>query len=224
MADVTEPTLIIFDLDGTLIDSAGDLCVALNALLAEFGRAPLTLSAVRPMIGDGVGMLVDRGLAARPGAPVDRDRAVARFLEIYRGAPAARTTLYPGVAETLGRLAQSGATLALCTNKPEAITRVVLGALGLDGFFSRIVGGDTLPWRKPDPRPLTTIVEACGATAEAVLFVGDSEVDAAAAAAAGIPFVLMTYGYHRSPVATIACRAALDHFADLIPLAMAPGG
>jgi phosphoglycolate phosphatase len=218
------PALLIFDLDGTLIDSVGDLCAALNALLAELGREPLAQDEVRPMIGDGVGVLVERGLAARPGAPVDHGAAVARFLEIYRADPARFTILYPDVADTLDRLAQAGFRLALCTNKPEAITRVVIDALGLDGYFRRIVGGDTLPWRKPDPRGLTKILEDEGTAPAQAWFVGDSEVDAAAAAAAGVPFVLMTYGYHRNPVETIACIAALDRFAALIPLATPAAG
>ncbi|HTJ65790.1 MAG TPA: phosphoglycolate phosphatase [Alphaproteobacteria bacterium] len=209
------PTLLLFDLDGTLIDSVGDLSVAINRLLAELGRAPLEIAQVRPMIGDGVGKLVERALAASIGGPVDIETAVARYVALYEAAPADRTIVYPGVAETLAVLAGQGYRSVVCTNKPERLSRAVLGALGIDQYMAGVVGGDSLPWRKPDPRVIAATLERFGGAAGEALFVGDSEVDGACAESAGVPFALMTYGYHRVPLAEIPRLAALDNFADL---------
>ena len=212
------PELVIFDLDGTLIDSVADLQTALNALLHELGRPSLTIAEVRPMIGDGVGKLVERALVARPGGAIEGAAAVARFLEIYEAAPAALTRPYPGVPETLITLRERGLKLALCTNKPEDATLKVLGALSLDNHFGKIVTGSSFPWRKPDPRLIEAILEAFAIAPDRALYVGDSEVDAALASAAGVPFVLVTYGYHRGSVDAIACEAAIDRFSELIRL------
>ena len=211
--------LAIFDLDGTLIDSVGDISAAVNRMLGELDQAPLALEEVRAMVGDGAGSLVDRVLAARPGIAIDATAALARYLALYDANPLGLTRLYPDVAETLELLQRRGLRLALCTNKPERASRVILESFGLADRFERIIGGDSLPWRKPDPRVLEAIIAALGEAAEATALVGDSEVDAATAAAAGIPFILMSYGYRRGPVETIACQAALDRFdalADLV--------
>jgi phosphoglycolate phosphatase len=209
------PTLLLFDLDGTLIDSVGDLTAAINRLLAELGRAPLDVAQVRPMIGDGVGNLVEQVLAASPGGPADHEAAVARYVEFYEGSPADRTVMYPGVPETLEALHGRNYSLVVCTNKPERVTRAVLKALGIDQCFARVYGGDSLPVRKPDPRVIGLICAELHRSSDKTLFVGDSEVDAATAQAAGVPFVLMTYGYHRVPLAEIPRLAVLDNFADL---------
>jgi phosphoglycolate phosphatase len=213
-----KPDLLLFDLDGTLVDSVGDLTAAINGLLTEHGRTPLTIDEVRPMIGDGVGVLVQHALAARPGPAIDLDTAVARYVALYEASPAVHTLIYPGVIQTLATLAEQGYPLVLCTNKPERVTAAVLKALGIAGLFVRVFGGDTLPWRKPDPRVIAAILKEFGVKPENALFVGDSEVDASTAEAAGVPFALMTYGYHRVPIAEIPRMATLDSFAELIPL------
>ena len=169
------------------------------------------------MIGDGVSVLIARALAARQCA-VDPATALPLFLRHYEADPAELTRLYPGVDETLERLRARGVTLAICTNKPARLTRVILGRLGIERHFSRVIGGDSLPFRKPDPRALLELLKDLGAAPAAALMVGDSEVDAAAAQAAGVPFVLMTHGYHRGPLHDIACVAALDHFDELAAL------
>ena len=166
------------------------------------------------MIGDGVSVLIARALAARQCA-VDPATALPLFLSHYEADPAELTRLYPGVHETLERLRARGVTLAICTNKPARLTRVILGRLGIEQHFSRVIGGDSLPFRKPDPRALLELLKDLGAAPAASLMVGDSEVDAATAQAAGVPFVLMTHGYHRGPLYDIACVAALDHFDEL---------
>jgi phosphoglycolate phosphatase len=205
----------LFDLDGTLIDSVGDLAAAVNRLLAELGRAPLQIDQVRPMIGDGVAKLVERALAASPGAPVDLEPSVARYVEFYEASPADRTILYPGVAETLEVLDGQGYSLAVCTNKPERVTHAVLEAFEIDHYFERVYGGDSLPFRKPDPRVVGLIRAELNRSPGKTLFIGDSEVDADTAEAAGVRFVLMTYGYRRVPLTEIPRMAALDNFADL---------
>jgi phosphoglycolate phosphatase len=210
--------VLIFDLDGTLIDSLGDLHAAANRLLAELGRAGLSLDETRPMVGDGVRKLVERALAARPGAPVETDAAVARFLALYEAAPATLTRPYAVVPETLAALRAAGFRLALCTNKPERLTRLILDRLSLGAFFERIVGGDTLAFRKPDPRILTELAAMLGTPLDQAALIGDSEVDAATATEAGMAFVLMTYGYRRGPAEEIRCAAALDRFGALLDL------
>jgi phosphoglycolate phosphatase len=207
--------LLLFDLDGTLIDSVGDLTAAINKLLAELGRSPLAIDQVRPMIGDGVGKLVERALVVSPGAPVDQEAAVTRYVDLYEASPAERTIVYPGVVETLEALAGHGHRSIVCTNKPERVSQAVLAALGIDRHLAGIVGGDSLPWRKPDPRVIAATLERFGGVASDAVFIGDSEVDAACAAAAGIRFLLMTYGYHRMPLDQIPRVAELADFRDL---------
>jgi phosphoglycolate phosphatase len=203
------PVQVIFDLDGTLIDSAPDLQLAVNRMLAGFGRGPLALAQVRGMVGDGAGALIERVLAAAGLPGTLQQEAVRIFLDFYAQDPVTHTQLYPGVIETLEQLREQGLTLALCTNKPEAPAREVLARLQLVQYFPQVAGGDTFPFRKPDPRMLLKLLPA-GTPPQRAVLVGDSEVDAATAQAAGVPFVLMSYGYHRTPVAQIASDQVLD--------------
>ena len=212
------PSVIIFDLDGTLIDSAPDLASAVNGMLAELGGEPLTVQEVRGMIGDGVTMLVARALAARHCGQADSSLAMAAFMRRYEAAATSQTTVFPGAEEALRTLAAAAIPLAVCTNKPARLTTDILEGFGLAKYFARVVGGDSLPFRKPDPRVLLTVLEAFGASPERSLLVGDSEVDAATARSAGTPFVLMRHGYHRGPVTEIPCIAALETFGELPPL------
>jgi phosphoglycolate phosphatase len=213
-----EKQVLVFDLDGTLIDSIGDLNEAANRLLAELGRPGLTAAEMRPMVGDGAGKLIERVLAARPGPPADAEAALARFLALYEAAPATATRPYPEVAATLAELRADGYRLAVCTNKPERVTRLILDRLALAQYFELIVGGDTMPFRKPDPRLLIHVAAALDVALDRILLIGDSEVDAATAEAAGVPFVLMTYGYRRGSVEAIRRAADLDRFGALLDL------
>jgi phosphoglycolate phosphatase len=214
------PELIVFDLDGTLIDSAAGLAAAINAMLAGFGCEPLSLQEVRRMIGDGVQMLVSRALAARH-CDADPGHAIESFMRHYESDATALTTAFPGAGEALQVLQAAGIPLAVCTNKPARVTGDILSSLGLVKYFARVIGGDSLPFRKPDPRVLLALVQASAASPESSLMVGDSEVDAAAARAAGMPFVLMKHGYRRGPVEEIPCVAALDGFGELPALVSA---
>jgi len=213
-----QPTLVVFDLDGTLIDSAPDMHRAVNLMLADLGSSPLPLPEIRTMVGDGASALIARALAARQCVTADPSVALAQFLEHYEANPTAFTQTFPGVPETLERLQAFGLTLAICTNKPTRLTHMILERLGINRFFVRVVAGDTLPFRKPDPRALQEVLNVFGTPAAAALMVGDSEVDAATAHAANVPFVLMTYGYHRGPIDSISSIATLDHFAELATL------
>jgi len=208
--------LVLFDLDGTLIDSAGDLRAALNKMLAAFGREPLPLPDVIGMIGNGVPTLVKRGLAARPGDPIDPADAVAKFNAAYDAAPMDLTRVYPGVTQTLDRLKAGGMAMGVCTNKHADSAKHILTELGLAPYFTELIAGDSLPFRKPDPRVLTETLKRLGLTIGDAWMIGDSEVDAATAEAAGMDFVLLTYGYHHGPVDQIPALHRLDRFADLV--------
>jgi len=212
----------MFDLDGTLIDSAPDLAVAVNAMLAGYGREPLSTAEVRQMIGDGVAMLVARALAARDCRAANAADAERTFMRHYESAATALTTVFPGAARALQALRAGGVALAVCTNKPARIATDILDRLGLAGYFAQVLGGDSLPFRKPDPRVLQALLKAFAAGPEGSLLVGDSEVDAATARAAGVPFVLMKHGYRRGPAEAIACRAALGTFDELPALVGVP--
>ena len=166
---------VVFDLDGTLVDSAPDLQTAINRLLAEDGRRPLELDEVIGMIGDGATKLVERAYAATGGAGRDPADLTGRFLAHYEGNAAVRTRPFPGVPETLAELGRRGMALGVCTNKPEAATREVLRDLDLARWFGAVVGGDSLPGvRKPDAAPLLAVLEQLNAAPAAAVMVGDN--------------------------------------------------
>ncbi len=208
---------VIFDLDGTLVDSAPDLATALNALLAEEHRRPVTLDEVKTMIGDGATKLVERAFAATGEAPEDGTQEfTARFLGHYQGHATYLTRPYPGVRDTLDRLTADGMALAVCSNKPEAPTREVLRDLDLDGYFAAVVGGDSLPGiRKPDPRMLQAVLDAVRVPANAAAMVGDNANDVAVAHALNVPIILRADGYTPTPAAELGADAIIDHFAEL---------
>ncbi|MCC5985507.1 MAG: phosphoglycolate phosphatase [Rhodobacteraceae bacterium] len=211
---------IIFDLDGTLLDSAPDIRATANTLLARRGRAPITLAQTRGFIGSGAGVFVAR-LAAAAGLDTDAAalaRLEAEFVEIYEHAHAL-TRVYPGVEAALDRLAAAGWRMGLCTNKPIAPARAVLAHFRLSARFAAVVGGDSLAVRKPDPAPLHHVHAALGGGP--AVYVGDSEVDAQTAAAAAIPFALFTEGYRRSAPEAIVHQARFADFAALPELAEA---
>jgi len=210
---------VVFDLDGTLIDSLPDIHAAASAMLTEAGARAPTPAATRAAVGHGVGPLVAR-LAREAGLPPERDAALSEgFMAHYGPAPAALSRPFPNVAATLDALAARGLALAVCTNKPEAISRRILADLGLAGYFSVVVGGDTFPTRKPDPAGLLACLDRLGAGR--ALYVGDSEVDAETAGAAGVPFVMFTGGYRSKSVEELAPVASFDDFAGLAAIVAA---
>lgn len=210
--------VLVFDLDGTLVDSAEDIAEAVNAALVEQGRRPITGDEARLMIGDGAAVLVGRALAATGPGPADEGRALEVFLERYLSSVDRYTRPYAGVPETLAALAARGHRMGLCTNKPIGPTRALLASLGLERWFSAVIGGDSLPVRKPDPRPALAALELLGARAEQATFIGDSAVDAATARAAGLAMVAVTYGYARGRPQELDADRKVDRFADLLAL------
>lgn len=213
-------TPVVFDLDGTLIDSAPDIHAAVNATLRSASAPTLSLDRVRMFIGGGVDVLWRKIVADLNIDPVARADLVAAFMTRYHTATGL-TALYPGVAEALGALADAGHPLGLCTNKPMIPTRANLAHFGLGSVFSVIVAGDSLPQRKPAPEPLWAAVAALtGGDRTQGLYVGDSEFDAACAASAGVPLLLFTRGYRQRPVAELPHAAAFDAF-DRLPALVA---
>ena len=215
------PDAIIFDLDGTLIDSAADLTDTLNRLLLEHKCGRLTVEGVRGMIGDGVAALVCRGFAAvGKRLEASEHRALTRrFLEIYidpRRDHLAKA--YPGVAETLEVFASAGIRMGVCTNKAQVATDLVLRDAGLTQFFSAVIGQDTAPAPKPDAAHVLAVWSALERPKSAVM-VGDSVNDLRAGKAAGLPVVLVTYGYG-SPEALAAADGRVDRF-DRLPAEIA---
>ncbi len=207
--------LLVFDLDGTLVDSVPDLTNTLNKVLRERGYAPLTRPEVAPMVGDGVPALVARGFAARGGDAAEAAEALPHYIQIYEANATVLTRPYPGVRETLEGLRRRGYRTAVCTNKLQQATMAVLEGLDLAGLFDGIAGGDRYPFRKPDPGHLLGLIGELGGNAGRAAMIGDSENDAAVGHAASVPLVLMRYGYARVAPETLGADAVLDHFAEL---------
>ena len=202
---------IVFDLDGTLIDSVPDLHAVANSVLADEGAAPITLDDARSYIGDGTAVFVARMRHARGIPDAEQDRILAAYMDRYEGA-VAHTTVYPGVRAALDALGRDHA-LGVCTNKPVRPLTRVLAHFHLARHFRAVVGGDTLPVHKPDPAPLLAAFDELGDGPR--LYVGDSEVDATTADRAGVPFLLFTEGYRKGPAADMPHAAAFADWADL---------
>ncbi len=206
---------VLLDLDGTLVDSAEDLRDALNAVLDREGLRAVSGEEVRAMIGDGVPKLVERGLAKTGGDPGRARDLVPGFLAIYEPRASRKTRAYPGVLETLQALKAAGLRLAVVTNKPEAATIAILDALGLAPLIDAVVGGDTLPERKPDPAPVIAALHRLGGEARAAVMVGDNHHDVQAAHGAGLKAVLVSYGYAHGAPHALGADSVIDAFADL---------
>ena len=210
---MSSPTrTLVFDLDGTLIHSAPDLAAALNKVLSEASRGPVTLDQVTQMIGDGVATLVVRGFAATGGAPDDPGHHLDRFHHHYNNATADLTELYPDVMNTLYTLRDAGHRMALCTNKPAQATAAVLDAFGLTEFFEAVAGGDTFPVRKPSPGHLLGVLKLMDADPEHAVMIGDSPADVQVALNAAVPVIAVAYGYRRVPAEDMGADILIEHF------------
>jgi phosphoglycolate phosphatase len=208
---------IAFDLDGTLADTAPDLAAALNHALSALGREPVPAESVRHLVGHGARALLRRGLAATGESNEELvERGFPIFLEHYEANIWAGTRAYAGVDAALDSLAAHGVALAICTNKLEGLSRLLLEALGWGGRFKALVGGDTLPVRKPDPAPLREAVARAGGGR--AIFVGDSITDADTARVAGLPFVAVSFGFSDRPVEQLGADAVIGDYAELIPI------
>ena len=213
---------LIFDLDGTLVDSVPDIGAAANVMLRALGCAAVTEEQVRSWVGNGAAKLVQRALTGNMDGEPDSmlcERALPLFFDAYQRNVYVRSNVYPGVVATLDRFFADGFNMACVTNKPARHTGQVLEQAGLADFFCSIVAGDDLDVKKPDPGQLLFACEQMGLPPRECLMIGDSVSDVGAARAANIPVICMTYGYNQGlDPATLAADVSIDAFADLIAL------
>ncbi len=212
------PATIVFDLDGTLVDTAPDLCAALHHALGSLGRPPVPADDVRHMVGHGARKLLERGLAASGDAsPALVEAGVAPFLDYYAAHIADGSRPYPGVEAALDALAAAGCRLAICTNKPVAMSAALVAALGWQGRFAANLGFDSVPAPKPDPAHLLAAIAAAGGDRADTVFVGDSITDTMTGRAAAVPVIAVSFGFSDRPVAELGADIVIDHYAELIP-------
>ncbi|MCG6112824.1 MAG: HAD-IA family hydrolase [Paracoccus sp.] len=211
---------VVFDLDGTLADTSGDLVAAANACFRARGLGDLLDPVADALIAfHGGRAMLRAGYGRMPGdrllPPGAEDEDFDRLLGHYGEAIAVHTRLYPGVEAALDRLASDGHLLAVCTNKPEALAEMLLRELGIRDRFGAMIGADTLPVRKPDPRPYRAAVEAAGGQVGQSFLVGDTETDRKTAAAAGVKVALVAFGPEGEALSRLAPEVLLAHFDEL---------
>lgn len=213
---------VVFDLDGTLIDTAPDLIATLNTVFAREGFMPVPFEEARALIGAGARRLIERGLALQTAAPdpSEVDRLYADYIAHYADHIAERSRPFPGIEAALDRLAADGHRFAVCTNKLEWLSIRLLDALSLSGRFAVICGQDTFGVAKPDPEILRRTILAAGGDISRAVMVGDTSTDVATARAAGIPVIAVDFGYHDKPVAALGADRVISHF-DALPAAVA---
>ncbi len=209
------PYAVVFDLDGTLIDSAPDIAYALNETVANRGLRGFALEEVKGMIGGGVPKLLERALAARGDSAAHLPEAVSAFIEIYRNNLTVRTTLYDGARELLENLCEEGRLLGLCTNKPHELTVEVLKQLNIAKFFSAVSGGGSETPKKPDPASLLEVLAHLEVKPKDAVMVGDSAADVGCARGAGVPVVLVSFGYSRAAPQFLGAGAVMEKLADV---------
>jgi phosphoglycolate phosphatase len=208
---------VVFDLDGTLVDTAPDLIETLNVVFAREGLPPVEYAAARDMIGGGARRMIESGLKLEGRTLADGvvDRMFADFIDYYAAHIADRSQPFPGLDAALDRLAAHGCRFAVCTNKLEGLSRLLLGALGLTSRFVAICGQDTFGIQKPDPEILRRTVVAASGTMLRSVMVGDSGTDIATARAAGIPVVAVDFGYSETPIRELGADRLISHFDEL---------
>ncbi len=208
---------LIFDLDGTLVDTAPDLTAAMNHVLTENGRRPVPPDEVRHMVGHGARKLIERGFAAT-GTPVDDDALpgmMQQFITYYGAHIADGSRPYPGVLALLEAHRKAGTVMGVCTNKPEGLARSLLDALDMSNYFRAILGADTLPVRKPDPQHLLETIARSGGDVRRAVMIGDSEVDAETAKRAGVKLVIFSGGYTALDPATFGADELIGHYDEM---------
>jgi len=215
--DMTGAT-IVFDLDGTLVDTAPDLANALNDVLARRGHETVTLETIQHAVGHGARVMIEEALR-RAGVTDDIDRMLAEFLVHYEANITAESRPFPGAVAALDILAEAGARLAVCTNKRAYLSQKLLAELGLQSYFQALAGRDTFAVSKPDPGHLTQVIAAAGGDPGRAVMIGDSVTDLLAAKGAGVPSILVRFGYAARSLGGIAPDASIDHFDELVPTA-----
>lgn len=207
--------LIIFDLDGTLIDSSTDIARAANMTLRAIGYVEQDMESIKGNIGWGVKVLLER-LMPREG-PGRIEEARRKFLDFYGESLVVDTTPYPGVRKTLNHFKEMGKTMAVVTNKPVRFAERILEALDLGGFFVMVIGGDSFTYRKPHPEPIEKVVSALGAAPDKTVLIGDSPIDCEAGRGAGVNIVGVSYGFRGTQDLRLAgCSIIVDEFQDLM--------
>jgi phosphoglycolate phosphatase len=211
------PRAVIFDLDGTLVDTAPDLHRILEQVLAELDLPAPPIGSLRTMVGDGARVLIVRALAEAGVelGPAQVDRLYDRFLALYSAEPCRASRAFEHARDVLAGLAAEGWRLGVCTNKPQGPTEGLLAALGLAPCFGAVLGGDVVASRKPHPDHLRAVIAALGGRPESTVMVGDSRNDLLAARALGIPCVLVSFGYTAVPAYELGADRVIDSFADL---------
>ena len=223
---MTLPPIAVFDLDGTLADTAPDLIATLNVIMREEGLAEVPLDKARDMIGAGSRAMIERGfeLARKELTPEHSEELFRKFLAIYADNLCVGSRLFDDLEPALDGLAAAGYTLAVCTNKVELHSRRLLEQLGIAERFAAICGRDTFPWYKPDARHLTMTIEQAGGDPARAVMVGDSKTDIDTAKAAGIPVVAVPFGYTDVPVTELGPNVVIQGYSELIAaIAALPG-
>jgi phosphoglycolate phosphatase len=208
---------LVFDLDGTLVDTAPDLVAATNHVLRHIGLPPVDEKSLRPWIGHGAAYMIEHamGQAGKTMTRQEHARLLEVYLEYYGRNIAIGSQPFEGAIEALQSLSRQGAKLAVCTNKMESMSRALLDALGMTSYFASIAGRDTLPVFKPDPRHLLGTIELAGGDAARAVMIGDSRTDIATAKAANVPVIAVSFGYTDVPVSQLDPDAIIDHYRDL---------
>jgi phosphoglycolate phosphatase len=212
------PATVVFDLDGTLVDTAPDLCAAMNHALVQLGRPAVPAELARDMAGQGARKLIEKGLLVSGAAPAELvETGLPHFLGFYAEHIADESRIYPGVEAALDTLAAAGCGLAICTNKPVALSKALVTALGWDGRFTANLGFDSVPSPKPDPAHLFATIAAAGGERASTVYVGDSITDTKTALAAGVPVIAVSFGFSDRPVSELGAHLVIDHYDELVP-------
>lgn len=211
--------IVVFDLDGTLVDTAADLVASLNHALADRGLESVELAAMRPYVGHGGRAMIERVHAARRIGlrPDTLETMIAAFLAHYGDTIPGLSLPFEGSLDALDRLTADGYRLAICTNKPQGLTEKLVAALGLSGRFAAVCGADRFTFRKPDPRHLLETIALARGDPERAIMVGDSRTDIDTAKAAGIPVVAVDFGYTDVDLRSLAPSRIISHYDELTP-------
>ena len=211
------PATIVFDLDGTLVDTAPDLIGALNHVLVHLGREPLPMGDIRKVVGQGAAAMIERGMALTGGMPANTppQDLLALFLDHYSAHLSAQSRPFDGVTASLDHLAALGHRMAVCTNKPATLAKRLINDLALGRYFDVILGGDSLAVRKPDPTHLIETIRQAGGHPDYAMMVGDSPPDIGAAKAANVPAIAVSFGYSLVAAVDLGADRLIHHFNQL---------